>query len=115
MAPDHEHPSTPSATLDEASLDEGARLLSALGDTERLRILDLIGDGEVCVSQLAEATGAGMTTVSQRLRVLRERGLITSRREGKHIYYALADEHVSDLVQIGISHALEIGGGRGGS
>ena len=107
-----EHPPPPAGSYDDASLVEGARLLSALGDAERLRILDLMRDGEVCVTQLAEVTGAAVTTVSQRLRVLRERNLVNGRRQGKHIYYSLADEHVSDLVQVGLAHALEIGGER---
>ena len=110
--PDAEHPSPPTNSYDDASLVEGARLLSALGDAERLRILDLMRDGEVCVTQLAEVTGAAVTTVSQRLRVLRDRNLVTARRQGKHIYYSLADEHVSNLVHIGMAHALEIGGER---
>ena len=67
------------------------------------------------MTQLAEVTGAAVTTVSQRLRVLRERNLVTSRRQGKHIYYSLADEHVSNLVQTGLAHALEIGGERRGT
>ena len=107
-----EHPPPPASTYDDDSLVEGARLLSALGDAERLRILDLMRDGEVCVTQLAEVTGAAVSTVSQRLRVLRERNLVNARRQGKHIYYSLADEHVSNLVQIGLAHALEIGGER---
>ena len=112
MTPGTEHPPPPVSSYDDAALVEGARLLSALGDAERLRILDLIRDGEVCVTQLAEVTGAAVTTVSQRLRVLRERNLVTGRRHGKHIYYSLADEHVSHLVQVGLAHALEIGGER---
>ena len=112
MAPDVEHAAPPSASYDEASLVEGARLLSALGDAERLRLLDLLRDGEVCVSQLAEVTGAAVTTVSQRLRVLRNRNLVSARRQGKHIFYSLADDHVSQLVTTGLAHALEIGGER---
>ena len=112
MSLDTEHPPLPAGSYDEASLVEGALLLSALGDAERLRILDLIRDGEVCVTQLAEVTGAAVSTVSQRLRVLRERHLVTARRQGKHIYYSLADEHVRNLVQTGLAHALEIGGER---
>ena len=112
MSPGVEHPPPPTSSYDDASLVEGARLLAALGDSERLRILDLIRDGEVCVTQLAEVTGAAVTTVSQRLRVLRERNLVNTRRQGKHIYYSLADEHVGNLVRVGLAHALEIGGER---
>ncbi len=112
MSIDEEHPPPPPSSYDEANLVEGALLLSALGDAERLRILDLMRDGEVCVSQLAEVTGAAVSTVSQRLRVLRERNLVNARRQGKHIYYSLADEHVSNLVRVSLAHALEIKGER---
>ena len=112
MSVDDGHPPPPASSYDEASFVEGARLLSALGDAERLRILDLMRDGEVCVTQLAEVTGAAVSTVSQRLRVLRERNLVNARRQGKHIYYSLADEHVINLVQVGLAHALEVGGER---
>ncbi len=112
MVSTHVHPASVQASIDSTGLAEMARLLSALGDTERLRLLDLIGEGEVCVGELAEATGAAMTTVSQRLKVLRERGLVAVRRDGKHMYYRLADGHVGDLVRIGLAHALEIEGGR---
>ncbi len=113
MSIDEEHPPPPASSYDEANLVEGALLLSALGDAERLRILDLMRDGEVCVSQLADVTGAAVSTVSQRLRVLRERNLVNARRQGKHIYYSLADEHVSNLVRGSLAHALEIKGERG--
>jgi ArsR family transcriptional regulator, lead/cadmium/zinc/bismuth-responsive transcriptional repressor len=112
MASDHTHRSSIESSIDDSGLVETARLLAALGDPERLRLLDLMSGGEVCVGELAEATGAAMTTVSQRLKVLRERGLVTVRRDGKHMYYRLADGHVGDLVRIGLAHALEIEGGR---
>ncbi len=112
MSVDEVHPPAPKSQYDDASLAEAARLLAALGDAERLRILDLMRDGEVCVTQLAEVTGAAVSTVSQRLRVLRERNLVNARRQGKHIYYSLADEHVRNLVQVGLAHALEFRGER---
>ncbi len=112
MSPDVDHAPPPAASYDEGSLVAGARMLSALGDPERLRLLDLLRGGEVCVTQLAEVTGAAVTTVSQRLRVLRNRDLVTARRQGKHIYYSLADDHVVQLVDTGLAHALEIGGER---
>ena len=115
MAKEHLHSARPRPSIDDRGLSETARLLAALGDPERLRLLDLMSGEEVCVSQLAEVTGAAMTTVSQRLKVLRERGLVMVRRDGKHMYYRLADGHVGDLVRIGLAHALEIEGGRSDS
>ena len=64
-------------------------------------------DREWCVTELAEALGESLSTVSQRLRVLRSEGLVSRRRKGKHVYYALADDHVVDLLRAAIEHAAE--------
>lgn len=90
-------------------LERGARILSALGDAERLRLLQILAGGEVCVSDLVALTEARPTTVSQRLRLLRDHDLVRTRREGKHIFYRLADEHVVALLDGAIAHAVEIG------
>jgi DNA-binding transcriptional ArsR family regulator len=57
--------------------------------------------------ELAEATGEGLSTVSQRLKVLRSEGLIARRRDGKHILYSLADAHVAGLLAFALEHAQE--------
>lgn len=87
-----------------------ATLFRALGDVERLKLLDALAKREVCVTELAEASRSRMPTVSQRLRVLRADGLVVQRRDGKHIYYALADEHVVELVRNALQHASEAHG-----
>lgn len=81
--------------------------MHAMGDPERLRLLQFIAVGEVCVSDLVDATGARPTTVSQRLRLLRDHDLVRARREGKHMYYRLADGHVKALLDSAIEHAVE--------
>lgn len=89
------------------ALARAAALFRACGDPERLRLLERLSQGEFCVSELAAESGEGLSTVSQRLRLLRTEGLVGRRREGKHIYYALADQHVADLIQSALEHALE--------
>jgi ArsR family transcriptional regulator, lead/cadmium/zinc/bismuth-responsive transcriptional repressor len=84
-----------------------AGMLRAAGDAERLRVLELLTGGELCVSEIAQATDDLLPTVSQRLKVLRQEGLVTSRRDGKHVLYALADEHVIDLIFAVLAHAQE--------
>jgi DNA-binding transcriptional ArsR family regulator len=69
--------------------------------------LDLLAQGEACVSELVAATGASFSTVSQRLRVLRTEGVVSARREGKHVFYRLADAHIESLVHNALEHALE--------
>ncbi|MDN5696848.1 MAG: metalloregulator ArsR/SmtB family transcription factor [Rubrobacter sp.] len=90
-----------------ASFERAGRMFRALVEGPRLRLLELLSRGELCVTEVAHVTGEGMSTVSQRLRVLRGEGLVSGRREGKHIYYALSDSHVEDLLRSVMSHAEE--------
>ena len=66
-----------------------------------------LGRGEACVSELAAAENENLSTVSQRLKVLRAEDLVVRRREGKHINYALADQHIVDLILNALAHASE--------
>src|SRR2546423_14352134 len=77
--------------LPPAALERAAQVLRAMGDASRLRILDLLKQRELCVTEIVAAVGEKFTTVSQRLKLLRSEGLILRRRDGNHIYYALAD------------------------
>lgn len=93
--------------VDEAALGRAAELFAALGDPPRLRLLALLAQGPACVSDLAEDEQEGMSTISQRLKVLRTASLVRRRRQGKHVIYALADQHVVDLVFNALAHASE--------
>jgi ArsR family transcriptional regulator, lead/cadmium/zinc/bismuth-responsive transcriptional repressor len=92
-------------TVDEATLDRAARMFRAAGDVARLRLLALLWKGERTVTELAAATDAQMSTVSQQLRFLRMEQLVRARRDKKFIYYALADDHVRTLVANVLEHA----------
>jgi ArsR family transcriptional regulator, lead/cadmium/zinc/bismuth-responsive transcriptional repressor len=91
-----------------AALERAAQILRAMGDGSRLRILDLLKKRELCVTEIVAAVGEKFTTVSQRLKLLRSEGLIVRRREGNHVYYALADRHVVDLILNALAHAEEL-------
>jgi DNA-binding transcriptional ArsR family regulator len=93
------------AFASDTSLEHAAGLFRAAGDVSRLRLLDYLMGGERCVSEIAQTMELGMSTVSQQLRLLREEHLVTSRREGKHIYYALADDHIRDILRSVLAHA----------
>ncbi|MEM9208817.1 MAG: metalloregulator ArsR/SmtB family transcription factor [Pseudomonadota bacterium] len=88
-----------------AVLDRAAGMLRAGGDPARLQILDLLLSGEHQVSEIAEMTDAEMSTTSQRLRVLLTENLVKRRREGRDMYYRLADAHVETLVRNVLEHA----------
>jgi DNA-binding transcriptional ArsR family regulator len=103
-APDHDHDRIRSAGRDVDTVRRAADLLQAIADPARLGLVELISQGEVCVAELVAATGANESTVSQRLRTLRDRRVVTTRRDGKHIYYSLADDHVRVLVDAVLEH-----------
>jgi DNA-binding transcriptional ArsR family regulator len=91
-----------------AALERAANLFRAMGDAMRLRTLQLLDGRECCVGELVAASGEKFSTVSQRLRLLRNEGLVVRRREGTHLYYSLADRHVTDLLQNALAHAVEL-------
>ncbi len=82
-------------------------MLRAAGDPARFALLELLASGALCVTDLATLTGDPMPSVSQRLRLLRTDGLVRARREGKHVFYALADGHVRTLLRNILLHAAE--------
>lgn len=106
-AAQHAHDRPPVPEVSDAAYVRAAGLFRAAGDAQRLRLLTLLAAGEWCVTDLAEAAQAGMSTVSQRLRVLRSEGLVVTRREGKHVFYSLADGHVAEMLANALDHADE--------
>jgi DNA-binding transcriptional ArsR family regulator len=94
--------------LGESPAAEGvADIFATLGDPTRIRVLIALGDRELCVTDLAAATGVNRTTVSHQLRVLRQHRLVRRRRDGKVVYYALDDAHVTDLLRLASEHVDE--------
>lgn len=90
-----------------ARLDRAARLFRTLGDGPRLRLLTILAGGERCVTELALLEGEHLSTMSQRLRLLRSENLVAHRRRGKHVLYTLADGHVAAIVAAALTHAGE--------
>ena len=101
------HRAPPPAVSPPLVVERAAALFRALGDSARLSLLERLASGEYCVTELADATGEGLSTISQRLRTLRSERLLKRRRLGKHVYYTLADHHVADLIQSALAHAAE--------
>src|SRR5438105_3776544 len=91
----HYHPARCFSELPEYHrFEDASAMFRALGDPSRLRLLTRLADGEVCVSELAQLEDDKLSTVSARLQTLHAVRLVKRRREAKHIFYALADEHV---------------------
>lgn len=88
-------------------------LFKIFSDPTRLRILKALSDGELCVCDIGAVLGASQSAVSHQLALLRAASLVAYRREGKTVYYRLADYHVGILLQIGLDHASEGSGAAG--
>src|SRR5689334_17383228 len=113
------------AACDAAHLDSHAtdarrqRLISAsvvqaladtfriLGDPTRVRILDVLASGELCVCDIAEIVGISESAVSHQLRLLRGMRLVRPRRAGRQVYYSIDDHHIVSLLQQGLRHVTE--------
>jgi ArsR family transcriptional regulator len=92
---------------DEAVLTPTVQLLKGFADDTRLRILCLLRGREVCVHEIVDALEMSQSAVSHQLRVLRDARLVASRRDGRHVYYRLADDHVRELLENALSHGAE--------
>ena len=93
--------------IDIEMLFELADLFKVFGDSTRLRIMYALSDGELPVMEIAEGLKMEQSTISHQLRVLRQNKLVRVRREGKQIYYALDDDHVKKIIEMGLDHVLE--------
>lgn len=89
------------------TISDGALLFQALGSPERLLLMERLLDEPHCVSHLAQELDEKVTTISQRLQQLHRARLLTKERRGKHIYYAIADHHVRDLLTSTFDHVEE--------
>ena len=92
---------------EETELYDLAELFKVFGDSTRIRILFVLFEAEVCVCDLAQALGMTQSAISHQLRILKQNKLVKSRREGKSVFYSLADEHVRTIIAQGREHIEE--------
>ena len=92
---------------DEDKLIDLAELFRIFGDSTRIRILFALLGRELAVSDIADALGMSQSAISHQLRLLKTNGLVRYRREGKSLIYALSDEHVSKILNMGLEHIEE--------
>lgn len=91
----------------ETKLYDLAELFKVFGDSTRIRILFVLFEAEVCVCDLAKVLNMTQSAISHQLRILKQNKLIKSRREGKSIFYSLADNHVRTIIDQGLEHVEE--------
>ena len=92
---------------EEEELYDLAELFKVFGDSTRIRILFVLFEAEVCVCDLAETLHMTQSAISHQLRILKQSKLVKSRREGKSVFYSLADGHVRTIIAQGREHIEE--------
>ncbi len=84
-----------------------ADFYKVFGDATRVKILCVLLESEMCVCDLAELLGMTQSAISHQLRVLKQMKLVKNRREGKTVYYSLADGHIQAIISQGMEHIQE--------
>ncbi|EOS78086.1 ArsR family transcriptional regulator [Lachnospiraceae bacterium 10-1] len=92
---------------DEDELYDLAELFKVFGDSTRIRILYVLFEAEVCVCDLAETLNMTQSAISHQLKILKQSRLVKGRREGKSVFYSLADSHVRTIIAQGREHIVE--------
>ena len=91
----------------EEHLYDLAELFKMFGDSTRIKILFALIESELCVGDLAQILNLTQSSVSHQLRLLKDAKLVRFRREGKIVFYSLADEHVRTILHMGMEHVEE--------
>lgn len=84
-----------------------AGLFKMFSDPTRVKILNILLDGEKCVSDVAAQMNMSAAAVSHHLRMLRQGNLVIDNRQGKEVFYSLADDHVASILSLGMEHVTE--------
>ena len=92
--------------LDKVTQERIAELFKGFADVTRVQILTLLLGGEMCVNDIAQAVELTQSAISHQLRILKQMHLIKFRRDGKNLWYSLADDHVKTILQMGLEHAM---------
>ena len=107
------HTAAPTARqLSADTVQEIAATFAVLGDPTRIRILDALSGGELCVCDIATLAGISESAVSHQLRLLRGMRLVRPRRAGRQVFYTLDDQHIVQLLRLAVTHVQESAGPR---
>ncbi len=94
--------------LNEDKIIDLAELFKIFGDSTRIKIINVLIDGELCVNDISEKINVSQSAVSHQLRILKSSKLVKYRKEGQTTYYSLDDDHVEKIFRIGCEHLEEI-------
>jgi ArsR family transcriptional regulator len=84
-----------------------AELFKVFGDTTRIKILCALFEAEMCVCDIASLLNMNQSAISHQLRVLKQARLVKYRKDGKVVYYSLDDEHIKQILDLGLMHVEE--------
>jgi ArsR family transcriptional regulator, lead/cadmium/zinc/bismuth-responsive transcriptional repressor len=98
------------AIEDTATVQALADTFRILGDPTRIRIVDALAQGDLCVHELSDKVGISESAISHQLRLMRTMRIVRGRREGRCVYYTLDDQHILDLFQLALRHVTEVSG-----
>jgi ArsR family transcriptional regulator, lead/cadmium/zinc/bismuth-responsive transcriptional repressor len=93
--------------LPSGTVEAIAETFRVLGDPTRVRILDALAAGELCVCDIASLVNISESAVSHQLRLLRSMRLVRTRRSGRHVFYTLDDQHIPELLRLAVTHVQE--------
>lgn len=91
--------------MNDEDLKKAGEMFKLLGNPTRLKILLAIKEGEKCVHEITEKINSEMSNISHHLRRMKDQNLVEVRREGRHKYYKIKDEHILKMLQEGMTHA----------
>ena len=92
---------------DEDQLYDLAEVFKVFGDSTRIKILYVLFEAELCVCDIAQLLNMTQSAISHQLRILKQNRLVKNRRDGKSVFYSLADDHVRTIISMGREHILE--------
>ena len=94
--------------LDDDKIIDLSELFKMFGDSTRVKIINVLLNKEMCVNDISSTINVSQSAVSHQLRILKGAKLVKYRKDGKEIYYSLADDHVEKIFRLGCEHVHEI-------
>lgn len=92
---------------EEDRLYDLAEIFKVFGDSTRIKILYVLFEAEMCVCDIAQLLNMNQSAISHQLRILKQNGLVKNRRDGRAVFYSLADGHVRTILNQGMEHVME--------
>lgn len=94
-------------TLKNDTSEKLSVLFKIFGDQTRIKMIDLLSKKELCVSEIVDLLEMEQSAISHQLKVLRDHNLVRTKQVGKQIYYALSDDHIMKIFEMGLEHIKE--------